>query len=211
MFKAANKFTYTFAAVEEAAVEYTLTSPIKIENGVELTMPLKGDFTHNTLQFKYVNEDASDSVVVDALTLNSLNWNFYNVKVADIPADGKQWYLTAMLVEKTGHPANKFDGEFYLENIYFGSYNKVATEQVEIEVLSVWPTVATDIINVEAPASAMVEVYSVDGRMLVSLPAVGDSDGITLRTLNVNNFVVGVYLVNIATTEGVQTIKFVKE
>ena len=211
LFKAANKFTYTFAAVEEAVVEYTLTSPIKIENGVELTMPLKGDFTHNTLQFKYVNEDASDSVVVDALTLNSLNWNFYNVKVADIPADGKQWYLTAMLVEKTGHPANKFDGEFYLENIYFGSYNKVATEQVEIEGVSVWPTVATDVINIEAPASAIVEVYSVDGRMLVSLSAISVSDDSTLRTLDVNNFATGVYLVNIATTEGVQTIKFVKE
>jgi hypothetical protein len=39
----------------------------------------------------------------------------------------------------------------------------------------------------------------------------GASADSTLRTLNVNNFATGVYLVNIATTEGVQTIKFVKE
>jgi hypothetical protein len=47
--------------------------------------------------------------------------------------------------------------------------------------------------------------------MLVSLPAISVSDDSTLRTLDVNNFATGVYLVNIATTEGVQTIKFVKE
>ena len=211
LFAKSNKLTYTFKNTEEAVVEYTLKTPVKVANGTELAMPLKGDFTHNTLQFKYVNADATDSVVVDVLTLNSLNWNIYDVKVVDLPNDDKEWYLTAILVAKTGHPANEFDGEFYIENIYYGRYKEVDVEQVVLEGVSVWPTVATDFVNVEAPASAIVEVYSIDGRMLVSLPAMGVSADSTLRTLNVNNFATGVYLVNIATTEGVQTIKFVKE
>ena len=80
-----------------------------------------------------------------------------------------------------------------------------------LEGVSVWPTVATDVINVEAPASAVIEVYSVDGRMIVSLPAMGASTDSALRTVDVNNLTAGVYVVNVVTTEGAQSIKFVKE
>ena len=210
LFAKSNKFTYTFADGDEAYVAYTLNKPIEVKNGMELTVPFKGDFTHNVVKLKCMNEDASDSVLVDFVTLSSLNWTIEGVKIEGLPEDGKKWHLKALVVEKSGHPANEFDGEFFVENIYLGSVSTKA-EQVVIEGVSVWPTVVTNFVNVEAPADATIEVYSVDGRMLVSLPAVGGSDDIALRTLDVNNFATGVYLVNIATTEGVQTVKFVKE
>ena len=211
LFAKSNKFTYTFANEEEAYVVYTLNSPIDVENGLDLTIPFKGDFTHNDVKLKCVNEDSSDSVLVDFVTLSGLNWTIEGVKIEGLPEDGKKWQLRAVVVEKSGHPANEFDGEFFIENIYLGTYNKVATEQVVVDGVSVWPTVVTDVINVEAPASATIEVYSVDGRMFMSLPAVGDSNDSTLRTLDVNNFATGVYIVNIATVEGTQAVKFVKE
>ena len=211
LFAKSNKFTYTFANEEDAYVVYTLNSPIDVENGLDLTIPFKGDFTHNDVKLKCVNEDSSDSVLVDFVTLSGLNWTIEGVKIEGLPEDGKKWQLRAVVVEKSGHPANEFDGEFFIENIYLGTYNKVATEQVVVDGVSVWPTVVTDVINVEAPASATIEVYSVDGRMFMSLPAVGDSNDSTLRTLDVNNFATGVYIVNIATVEGTQAVKFVKE
>jgi hypothetical protein len=75
---------------------------------------MKGDFTHNNLQLKYLNEDATDSVLVDFVTLNNINWYIYNVKVENLPADGKQWYLSAIVIEQTGHPANAFEGDHHI-------------------------------------------------------------------------------------------------
>ena len=210
LFAKSNKFTYTFDDGEEAYVAYKLNNPIEVVNGMELTIPFKGDFTHNVAKLKCVNEDASDSVLVDFVTFNSLNWTIGDVKIEGLPEDGKKWQLKALVVEKSGHPANEFDGEFFVENIYLGKVN-TDVEQVVLEGVSVWPTVATDVINVEAPASAVIEVYSVDGRMIVSLPAMGASTDSALRTVDVNNLTAGVYVVNVVTTEGAQSIKFVKE
>ena len=209
MFAKSNKFTYTFAD-GESYVAYALNKPIEVKNGTTLTIPLKADFTHNVAKFKCVNEDASDSVLVDFLTFNSLNWTIADAKIEGLADDGKKWYLSALVVEKSGHPANEFDGEFFIENIYLGKVN-TDVEQVVLEGVSVWPTVAIDLLNVEAPASAAIELYSIDGRMLLSLPATSSSSDSALRTINVNNFAAGVYVVNITTAEGSQSVKFIKE
>ena len=210
LFSKSNALTYKFNE-DEAIVEYSLTSPIAVENSTELAMPLKGDFTHNNLQLKYINEDATDSVYVDWLILNSVNWYIYNVKVEDLPADGKQWYLSAIAVEKTEHPASSFDGEIYIENIYFGNV-PINVEQVIGEGVKVWPNPATEFIYVDAPENALIEVYSVDGRLLASMPAINATSDINVtRQVEVNSLTSGVYVVTITTTEGTQSLKFVKE
>ena len=184
---------------------------LEVENGTELSIPLKGDFTHNNLKFKYVNEDASDSVLVDFITLSSLNWGIYNYVVSDMPVDGKKWYLSALVVEKSGHPANAFDGVFYIENIYLGNI-PINVEQVIGEGVKVWPNPATEFIYVDAPENASVEVYSVDGRLIASMPVVNATSDINVtRQVEVGSLTSGVYVVTITTTEGTQSLKFVKE
>ena len=212
LFGKSNKLTYTFNKdVEEAYVEYSLKNAIEVENGVDLTIPMKGDFSHNKLQLVYVNE-AADSIVTDFVVLNSLNWNFYNVKVADLPDDGKKWYLSAVAVEKTGHPANAMNGVIYIENIYFGKHDVfVDVDQIIGEGVRVWPNPATEFIYVDAPENASVEVYSVDGRMITSIPANGTSENSLTRQLSINSLTAGVYVVNITTATGTQSFKFVKE
>ena len=209
LFSKSNKLTYTFSE-DEAIVEYSLTSPIEVANSTELAMPLKGDFTHNNLQLKYINEDATDSVYVNLLTLNSINWYIYNVKVEDLPADGKKWYLSAIAIEKSGHLANAFDGEIYIENIYFGNV-AINVEQVVGEGVKVWPNPATEFIYVDAPENASVEVYTIDGRMITSIPANSTSENNSIRQIDTYNFTAGVYVVNITTEVGTQSLKFVKE
>lgn len=212
LFGKSNKLTYTFNKdVEEAYVEYSLKNAIEVENGIDLTIPMKGDFSHNKLQLVYVNE-AADSIVSDFVVLNSLNWNFYNIKVADLPDDGKKWYLSAVAVEKTGHPANAMNGVIYIENIYFGKHDvSVDVDQIIGEGVRVWPNPAAEFIYVDAPENASVEVYSVDGRMITSIPANGTSENSLTRQLSINSLTAGVYVVNITTTTGTQSFKFVKE
>ena len=213
LFKKCNKFVYEFVdGVEDAYVVFKLNTPIEIENGVEMTIPVKGDFTHNNLQFRYVNEDA-DTIYVDFITLSSLNWGLHNVVVEGIPADGKKWYLEALVVEKTGHVANAFDGEFYIENIY-GTFKSipVVTDQIMGNGVVVWPTVATDFIYIDAPESALVEIYSVDGRLVTSLSVVDlTSEDNVVRAVNVNSLIAGTYLVNISSEKTTQTLKFIKQ
>ncbi|MBQ8722002.1 MAG: T9SS type A sorting domain-containing protein [Paludibacteraceae bacterium] len=214
LFEKSNKLTYTFNKdVEEAYVEYSLKEGIEVNNGVDLAIPMKGDFSHNNLQLVYVNEDATDSVVTDFVVLNSLNWKFYNVKVADLPEDGKKWYLSAFAVEKTGHPANAMDGIIYIENIYWGSYgNTVNVDQVVGDGVSVWPNPATDFVYVSAPENAMIEVYSVDGTLITSMPIVNEtSENNIIRQIATHNLNAGVYVVNITTSNSTQTLKFIKE
>ena len=209
LFVKSNKLTYAFDE-NEAIVEYSLISPIAVENSMELAMPLKGDFSHNNLQLKYVNEDATDSIYVDLLTLNNINWYVYNVKVEGLPTDGKRWYLSAIAIEKTGHPANAFESEIFIENIYFGNV-PINVEQVVGDGVRVWPNPAAEFIYVDAPENASIEVYSVDGRLISFIPAENGVSGTNVpRTINVNNLISGTYIVNILTQSGSQTLKFVK-
>ena len=209
LFVKSNKLTYAFDE-NEAIVEYSLTSPIAVENSMELAMPLKGDFSHNNLQLKYVNEDATDSIYVDLLTLNNINWYVYNVKVEGLPTDGKRWYLSAIAIEKTGHPANAFESEIFIENIYFGNV-PINVEQVVGDGVRVWPNPAAEFIYVDAPENASVEVYSVDGRMITAIPANSASENNLIRQIDTYNLTAGVYVVNITTANGTQSLKFVKE
>ena len=204
-----NKLTYAFDE-NEAIVEYSLISPIAVENSMELAMPLKGDFSHNNLQLKYVNEDATDSIYVDLLTLNNINWYVYNVKVEGLPTDGKRWYLSAIAIEKTGYPANAFESEIFIENIYFGNV-PINVEQVVGDGVRVWPNPAAEFIYVDAPENASVEVYSVDGRMITAIPANSASENNLIRQIDTYNLTAGVYVVNITTANGTQSLKFVKE
>ena len=213
LFNASNKLTYTLGNAEESSVvEYDLKTPFEVENTVELAIPLKGDFTHNKLQLKYVNEDATDSVYADFITLSNINWNIYNAKVEGLPDDGKKWYLTSVVVVETGHPANEFKGEFYIENIYLGrSTSPVEVEQVVGDGVRVWPNPAVEFIYVDAPENASIELYSVDGCMITSIPANSTSENSLTRQININSLTAGVYVVNITTTTGTQSFKFVKE
>ena len=213
-FKKSNKFTYSFVDTSAISiVEYKLNAPISVENGTDLSIPLKGDFTHNKLQLKYVNEDASDSVYADFIVLSSINWNIYNTKVEGLPNDGEKWYLSAIVVEETGHPANEFKGEFYIENIYLGRYiSPVGVDQVVGDGVALWPNPATEFIYVDAPASASIEVYSVDGRLITALDAISDNSANNVsRQIDTYNLTAGVYVVNITTANGTQSLKFVKE
>ena len=213
LFKKVNKLSYGFEDdATEAFVEFNLNTPLEVENGIEMTIPVLGDFSHNKLQLKYVNEDASETIYTDFITLSSLNWKLYNVKVEDLPADGKKWYLTALVIEKTGHIANEFAGDVLVENIY-GTFKNipVGVEQVIGEGVSVSPNPATEFINVDAPESASIEIFSVDGRLITSIPAENAaSEDNVLRTINVNNLTAGTYIVNISTANGSQILKFVK-
>ena len=210
LFEKSNKLTYTFNKdVEEAYVEYSLNSGVEVVNGVDLTIPMKGDFSHNKLQLLYVNEDATDSVVTDFVVLNSLNWKFYNVKVADLPEDGKKWYLSAFVVEKTNHPANVMGGTIYLENIYFGKREiSVDVNQAIGDGFKVWPNPATEFVYVDAPEGASVEIYSVDGCLITSFTM--NKQNLT-RQIDINSLSAGVYVVNVTTASGTQSLKFVKE
>ena len=213
LFKKCNKFVYEFVdSAENAYVEFDLITPLEVENGVEMSIPLKSDFTHNKLQFKYVNEDASNILYVDFITLSSFNWDIYNTTVRDIPADGKRWYLQALVVEKTGHVANAFDGEFYVENIY-GTFKNVPVdvEHVFGNGVSVWPNPASEYVSIDAPECASIEIFSVDGRLITSIPAVNMvSEDNSLRTISIRNFTLGTYIVKISTEKGLQSLKFVK-
>ena len=136
----------------------------------------------------------------------------YNVKVIDIPEDGKRWYLSALHVVKTGHPANGFNGEFYIENIYLGRYElPVGIEQVVGDGVSVWPNPATEFVSVDAPENASIEIYSVDGRLITSIPVNSTLENNLTRQIDIYNLIAGVYVVNIITEQGVQSLKFVKE
>ncbi len=213
LFKKCNKFVYEFVGdAEDVYAEFKLNTPLEVENGIEMSIPVKGDFTHNNLKFRYVNTETSDSIYADFIVLSNYNWNIYNVKVEDLPETEGKWYLDALVVEKSGHVANVFDGEFYVENIY-GTFKNVpvGVEQVIGDGVSVWPNPATDFICVDAPESAFIEVFSLDGRLITSVPAVNEvSEDNILRTINVNNLISGTYIVNIATEKGLQTLKFVK-
>jgi hypothetical protein len=213
LFKKANKLAYGFEeGVTDAFVEFNLNTPLEVENGIEMTIPVLGDFSHNKLLFKYVNEDASETIYTDFIVLSSLNWKIYNAKVEDLPADGKKWYLTALVIEKTGHIANGFAGDILVENIY-GTFKNVpvSVDQVIGDGVSVWPNPATDFICVDAPESAFIEIFSLDGRLITSVPATNEvSEDNVLRTINVNNLISGTYIVNISTEKGLQTLKFVK-
>jgi hypothetical protein len=148
----------------------------------------------------------------DFIILSSLNWKLYNAKVEDLPADGKKWYLTALVIEKTGHIANGFAGDVLVENIY-GTFKNVpvGVEQVIGDGVSVWPNPATEFICVDAPESAAIEIFSVDGRLITSVTAEdGNLEDNVLRTISVNNLTAGTYIVNISTVSGSQALKFVK-
>ena len=213
LFKVSNKLTYSFVDTSAiSVVEYKLKTPMEVENDVDLSIPVKGDFTYNKLLLKYVNEDASDSIYADFITLSNFSWNIYNVRVDNLPSDNKKWYLSAVVVEESGHPANGFKGEFYIENIYLGKYElPVGVEQVKGDGVSVWPNPAAEFIYVDAPENASIELYSIDGRLITSVPAenVASEDNV-LRTIGVNNLTAGTYIVNISTANGSQTLKFVK-
>lgn len=210
LYKKSNKFTYKF---EEniAKVEFTINDSVVVSNGLNLLMPLKGDFTHNNILLKFVNTDKSDSINIECTKLDSYNWDVRNIIIDELPDDGNVWYLSALVVEKSGHPANSFTGEFYLENIY-GTIEGTDVEQVIGEGISVWPNPATEFIYVDAPESASISIYSVDGTLITSIPAMNkDVENNTLRQVNIHNLNAGVYVVNITTTTSTQTLKFIKE
>ena len=210
LYKKSNKFTYTFNA-DTANVEFVVKNmAIPVCNGMKLSMPIKGDFTHNLLKIKVVNSDSSDSIYFDFTTLNSYNWDVRNIVLKDIPSDGKDWYLKSLIVEKSGHPANEFTGELYIENIYNSGIN-TNVDQVVGEGVKVWPNPATEFVYVDAPENASIEVYSVDGRMITSIPANSTSENNLVRQIDTYNLTTGVYVVNITTPTETQSLKFVKE
>ena len=117
-----------------------------------------------------------------------------------------------MVVEKTGHVANAFDGEFYVENIY-GTFKNVPVdvEHVFGNGVSVWPNPASEYVSIDAPECASIEIFSVDGRLITSIPAVNMvSEDNSLRTISIRNFTLGTYIVKISTEKGLQSLKFVK-
>mgnify|MGYP002514366776 CR=1 FL=1 len=87
------------------------------------------------------------------------------------------------------------------ENIYFGNV-PINVEQVVGDGVRGWPNPATEFIYVDAPENASVEVYSVDGRMITSIPANGTSENSLTRQLSINSLTAGVYVVNITTANG---------
>ena len=64
---------------------------------------------------------------------------------------------------------------------------------------------------VDAPENASIEVYSVDGRMITSIPANSTSENNLVRQIDTYNLTTGVYVVNITTPTETQSLKFVKE
>ena len=206
-----NKLTYSFAN-DEAVVEYDLATPIEVKNGLEFAMPMKGDCSHNNLKLKYISEDSADSLYADFVLLDNINWKVYNFMVEGLSMNDKKWYLSAIVVEKTGHPANVFEGEIFIENIYEGKYLPSDIDRVVGVNTSVWPNPVTDFIYIDAPKDAIIDIYSIEGRLISSnLPIEYLSTENFTRQISTTGLVSGVYVVNVVTKEGLQTFKFIKE
>ena len=112
--------------------------------------------------------------------------------------------LKAMLFRKH----NFFEG---MSARYFGPINGHDVHELVGEGVKVWPNPATEFIYVDAPENASIEVYSVDGRMIIAIPANSASENNLIRQIDTYNLTAGVYVVNITTANGTQSLKFVKE
>lgn len=205
--KATNNLTATFNGDAGSKVVYKLLKPVQADNNIKYYATLKGDATGNTLSLLLTNE-AADTMLVDVTDLNTLNWNEYEVDFADYISAGEKWNVEGLVITKGSGITSSLNVDVYVENIYSEVTAATGIEQLTTDGCRAWQS--ADNVYLQCPQNATLTLYTVDGKMLYSVPAVSDSESIELRTMNISALSAGTYVITVVTGDRTETIKLVK-
>lgn len=205
--KATNNLTAVFNGEAGSEVVYKLLKPAQADNNMKYYLTLKGDATGNTLSL-LLTKDAADTMLVDVTALNTMNWNEYEVDFADYIPAGEQWTVEGIVITKGSGITSTLNVDVYVENIYCAVATVTGMEQLTTDGCRAWQS--ADNVYLQCPQNATLTLYTVDGKVLYTAPAVSDSEDIELRTMNISALSSGTYVITVVTGDRTETIKLVK-
>ncbi len=166
---------------------------------------------------------ASETEYVETISLAENTC--YEVVLRDFNGDGMNGSQyedcdvdgTFVITDDLGNVAFSYDGSTeysQLKSLFITSQSTAVSDLDNVSNISISPNPASDIVNVSlslATAISMdVTVYNVIGQKMEILNQ-DFSAGLNQFSLDVSNYTNGVYFVNLSSTEGVETVKFVVE
>ena len=205
--RASNNFTYTFSGDAGSVVRYNLLKPAEVDANIKYYMSIKGDATGNTFSLLLKNADLSDSILVDVTTLNKVNWDEYEVDFADYISAGEEWTVAAVVITRSDK-ITSLTGDVYIECVYADVNTTTDVEQILSDNYKVWQNAEN--VYLQCPQSAVVNIYTIDGKMLLTVPAVADSADVEMRTINISALPTGSYIMNVVTESGTESVKIIK-
>ena len=205
--RASNNFTYTFNGDAGSVVRYNLLKPAEVDANIKYYMSIKGDATGNTFSLLLKNADLSDSILVDVTTLNKVNWDEYEVDFADYISAGEEWTVAAVVITRSDK-ITSLTGDVYIECVYADVNTTTDVEQILSDNYKVWQNAEN--VYLQCPQSAVVNIYTIDGKMLLTVPAVADSADVEMRTINISALPTGSYIMNVVTESGTESVKIIK-
>ena len=206
--RASNNFTYTFSGDAGSLVRYNLLKPAEVDANIKYYMSIKGDATGNIFSLLLKNADKSDSILVDVTDLKSINWDEYEVNFADYIDKGEKWSVEAVVITKGTAITASLPGDVYVECVYADVNATTDVEEIYSDNYKVWQNAEN--VYLQCPQNAMLNLYTVDGKLLLSKPAVSDVENIELRTINITSLPTGSYILNVVTPQNSESIKIVK-
>lgn len=205
--KACNDLNYTFSGDAGSTVRYNLRKPAKVDKNIKYYLSIKGDASGNTLSLLLKNADLSDSILVDVTTLNKVNWDEYEVDFADYISAGEEWTVAAVVITRSDK-ITSLTGDVYIECVYADVNTTTDVEQILSDNYKVWQNAEN--VYLQCPQSAVVNIYTIDGKMLLTVPAVADSADVEMRTINISALLTGSYIMNVVTESGTESVKIIK-
>ena len=205
--KACNDLNYTFSGDAGSTVRYNLRKPAKVDKNIKYYLSIKGDASGNTLSLLLKNADLSDSILVDVTTLNKVNWDEYEVDFADYISAGEEWTVAAVVITRSDK-ITSLTGDVYIECVYADVNTTTDVEQILSDNYKVWQNAEN--VYLQCPQSAVVNIYTIDGKMLLTVPAVADSADVEMRTINISALPTGSYIMNVVTESGTESVKIIK-
>lgn len=205
--KACNDLNYTFSGDAGSTVRYNLRKPAKVDKNIKYYLSIKGDASGNTLSLLLKNADLSDSILVDVTTLNKVNWDEYEVDFADYISAGEEWTVAAVVITRSDK-ITSLTGDVYIECVYADVNATTDVEQILSDNYKVWQNAEN--VYLQCPQSAVVNIYTIDGKMLLTVPAVADSADVEMRTINISALPTGSYIMNVVTESGTESVKIIK-
>ena len=178
-----------------------------IDKNIKYYLSIKGDASGNTLSLLLKNADLSDSILVDVTTLNKVNWDEYEVDFADYISAGEEWTVAAVVITRSDK-ITSLTGDVYIECVYADVNTTTDVEQILSDNYKVWQNAEN--VYLQCPQSAVVNIYTIDGKMLLTVPAVADSADVEMRTINISALPTGSYIMNVVTESGTESVKIIK-
>lgn len=193
-----NLYTYTFFSFND--ISYLITPELSTVDGTHFAeFYIKSTETNATFDIGTMSDNTDESTFVASSTANAITKDYQKITTANFPAISEHKYLAFRLVSPSWHTSIRID-----DFKWFNSLDVVGITESQITDLVVFPN----------PTNGIVIIKTADGLLNTKL---FNSVGIFVAdlgnesTLDVSNFVDGIYFLKIKTIQTMQIVKLVIE